>query len=311
MLSELLILAETATSEDAQVDFKSEFSPEKKKRFWVEIVKDIAGFANTLGGVIIFGANDDGSNAPSDCMELTSFDPAKIIDQINLYTGTQFSQFSVTSVVRNGSRVAILAIEPSRVPFVFIKPGTYEVEEGKQKTAFSVGTVYFRHGAKSAPGTQDDLRASFDRELARVRQEWLGNMRLVAETPPGSTVSLVVPERPISDLRLSSDPNAPAVTVRNLSDTHPFRQTEVIRLVRNRVPNQIKFNSHDIQAIKLVEGIDHESRPDLVHKPHADASPQYTAQFIDEICASIEVNPNYLTECRKHHKESRYGPQLP
>ena len=43
----------------------------------------------------------------------------------------------------------------------------------KQKTAFSAGTVYFRHGAKSEPGTSEDLRASLERELDRIRSSWL------------------------------------------------------------------------------------------------------------------------------------------
>ena len=163
--TELMLLAETATCEDSRVDFKSKFSPNLKARFWVEIVKDIVAFANTLGGVIVFGLMDDGSVSEHDCSTLLEFDPAKITDQVAVYTGTQFSQFTVTSVPRNGLLLPALVIEPSRIPMVFKKPGTYEVQPGRQKTAFSLGTIYFRHGAKSEPATQDDLRASFDREL--------------------------------------------------------------------------------------------------------------------------------------------------
>lgn len=306
-LDELLELAETATTEDERLDFKCEFRPEKKAAFWAELVKDLVAFANSNGGVIVFGINDDGSKSADDCAVLLTFDPAKITDQINKYTGTQFSQFRIDRVVRNGSICPVTLIEPTRIPLVFFRVGTYETEDGSQKNAFSRGAVYFRHGAKSEPATQDDLRASFDRELRRVREEWLGNMRQVVEAPPGSTVTIAGPIKPISELRLSSDPSAPAITVRRLSDTHPYRQSEVIAEVKRRVQSLTRFNSHDIQAIKSAEGIDHDSRPDMVHKPHEVATPQYSEAFVDMVCARIKHDQNFLAKCRLYIRDIRYG----
>ncbi|MEQ8368173.1 MAG: putative DNA binding domain-containing protein [Roseicyclus sp.] len=305
-IDEMLILAETATTEDERLDFKSEFAPDLKKAFWVEIVKDIVAFANTVGGAIVFGVNDDGSISNTDCSELISFDPAKITDQVALYTGTQFSKFMITTVARNGVNVPVIVVEPTRIPMVFKKPGTYETEPGKQKTSFSLGTVYFRHGAKSEPATQDDLRASFDRELARIREEWLSNMRTIVEAPPGSTVTLVAPLEPMSNLRLSSDPTATAITVRSLYETHPYTQSEVIKQVKQRTPTLVKFNSHDVQSIKAKENVDHITRPDMVHKPHAQSSPQYSEAFVEMICIAIDQDSDYLVICRQFHKSLRY-----
>ena len=48
--------------------------------------------------------------------------------------------------------MAAIKIGPAFPPIVFTRPGTYSVEGGRQKTAFSQGTVYFRHGAKKRPG---------------------------------------------------------------------------------------------------------------------------------------------------------------
>ena len=56
------ILTKIATAEDetADLDFKSAFDP-ASTRDWCELVKDIVAFANSGGGCIVFGVNDDGS----------------------------------------------------------------------------------------------------------------------------------------------------------------------------------------------------------------------------------------------------------
>ena len=58
------------------------------------------------------------------------------------------------------------------LPLVFARPGTYSVPGGKQKTAFAQGTVYFRHGAKSEPGTTEDLAHALDRRLGTADSYW-------------------------------------------------------------------------------------------------------------------------------------------
>jgi hypothetical protein len=59
---------------------------------------------------------------------------------------------------------------------------------GKQKTAFSVGTVYFRHGAKSEPGTSDDIRKVIERQLEFIRKSWIKSVKKVVQAPPGSQI---------------------------------------------------------------------------------------------------------------------------
>ena len=307
MIEELLILAESAQSEDDRVEFKSTFCPEKKSAFWAEIVKDIVAMANTAGGVVIFGKNDDGTNSDDDCLGLIGFDPAKITDQIAKWTGMQFSQFKIMEAIRSDGRLPIIAVLPSRLPIVFTKVGTYEFEPGVQKTAFSVGTLYFRHGAKSEPANQDDVRDAFMRELVRDRREWLANMQVVLNAPPGSTLRISNSDDSVPSVRLSNDPAAPEIKVRNLSETHPYRQSEVLGRVKSKSAAAKKINSHDIQCIKFVEGVTPHSRPDLVHKPHEMASPQYSESFIKLIETKIAANENYLLECRKSFKKSRYG----
>lgn len=304
---ELTILAETSLYEGERVEFKQCFLPEQKAAFWAEIVKDIVAIANTNGGVIIFGLDDQGQCSGHDVSALESFDSAKVTDQINKYTNIQFADFFILSAVRSDGVFPAIAIYPTRLPIVFTKVGTYSVGKNVQKTAFSVGTLYFRHGAKSEPANQDDVRDAYYRELERVRKDWLGNIRQVMEADPGSKIIVDSPAEPLSNLRLSDDPTAPAVRVKELSETHPYRQTEAISQIRKRATRKIKLNSHDIQCIKFSEGVNPNTRPDLIHKPHAQASPQYSEAFVELVCDQVAANQNYFLDCRAEYKAARYG----
>ena len=123
--------------------------------------------------------------AKSDVTAVLRLDPADVTNKLYPYTGVQFSAFEIGEAHKRGELLAVIAVSCSvGAPIVFIKPGTYQIEDGRQKTAFGVGTVYFRHGAKSEPGTTADLRDFLEREIAVRREEWLGNIRRVIEAPP-------------------------------------------------------------------------------------------------------------------------------
>lgn len=201
--------------ESAEVDFKEiiDFNSPKDR---CEIIKDIVAMANSGGGCLLIGVKDDGTSSEIDVISVLNLDPAKITDQIRSYTQQQFSEFKIYETQRNGGKIAITSIEGSSIPIVFTSPGTYDIGGGKQKSAFAVGTVYFRHGAKSEPGNSNDLRASIERELLRIRQVWLSDFRRVVEAPVGSQVQIIAPsvtgsQQPsATPIRFTEDPSAPA-----------------------------------------------------------------------------------------------------
>jgi len=135
--------------------------------------------ANSGGGLVVFGVNDDGTPATGDLKKVQALDPATVVDKIEKYTDQHFANFSFWIGSRRGAPVVVLVVSSVSIPIVFTAPGTYEVGGGKQKTAFSKGAVYFRHGAKSEPGTSDDLRAALTRELDRIRSSWLDGITKV------------------------------------------------------------------------------------------------------------------------------------
>src|SRR5262249_13595828 len=147
---------EEADAESADLDFKAAFDPSAAQD-WCELIKDIVAMANSGGGAIVIGVNDDGTPATIDVEKVMAVDPATIADKIKKYTDQHVAAFSLRKGSRGKDSVAVLFVDAVRVPIIFTNPGTYDIGGGKQRTAFAKGTVYFRHGAKSEPGTSEDL----------------------------------------------------------------------------------------------------------------------------------------------------------
>jgi hypothetical protein len=274
--------AAEAKRESKHTDFKAGFDLASPQA-WCEVVKDIVAMANSGGGIIIFGVSDDGRTSGVDVSAVLALDPAVVTDKIAKYTGEQFAEFDISEASRHSSQVAVLSIAPVSVPLVFTSPGTYDTGGGKQKAAFSKGTVYFRHGAKSEPGTTKDLRDTIERELEHIRGSWLGGIRKVVTAPPGHSIQVLPPEvrldpSPSSTaIRLVEDPAAPAFKAVRTDQLYPYRQKEVVARLKLTVPDA-KVTSHDIHCVRKTQDID--TKPIYFYKPQF-SSPQYSDAFVE------------------------------
>jgi predicted HTH transcriptional regulator len=183
-------------SESRAVDFKREFDPARPGD-WCELVKDVVAIANSGGGSILVGVDDDGKCCgPAACAKLLHLDPAVITDKLAKYTGAQFDSFVINGATRRRGKIGVITIGCADPPMIFEKPGTYVVEDGKpqQKTAFGAGTLYVRHGAKSEPARYTDVVRLVERSVQRARKEWLSGVRKVSSAPRGSTISVLPPQ---------------------------------------------------------------------------------------------------------------------
>ena len=259
--------------------------------------------ANSGGGLIVVGVCDDGSLANQDVTPILVLDLAKITDKFERYTGTQFADFGIAEGSRGNNKVALIEVGAAgAAPIAFTKPGTYLVpgEKSKQKTAFSRGTVYFRHGAKSEPATTADLRAFVDRRLDEMRELWLGRMRQVTEAPEGARVAVVqsvdqtgAPAR----IRLTDDPAALVYGKLDPDDTHPYRQKELIEALNKRLPSDVQVNSHDVLSVRRAHEIREATRPEHTHEPKY-GSPQYSPLFVDWLLEQFERDPEFFWKAK-------------
>ena len=302
-MNELIDAALNADHETTLIEFKEGFDVNSAQE-WCEIIKDIVAIANTGEGVIVFGPNDNGTPSGKDVTAFLALDSADVIDKIHKYTNRQFAEFVIQRCAKLGNTLAALIIQKVPIPLVFEKPGTYDAGGGKQRAAFSVGTVYFRHGAKSEPGNTDDLRWSFERLLSEVRESWLQNVRQVIEAPLGSTVVTISPGSDPAALpvRITNDPNAPIIGGISPDRTHPFRQKELIEAINQKLPPDRHINQYDVQCIRKLYDI--ESNVAFHYLPKFGGH-QYSPTFADWVIEKFKADISFFEKARINVREAR------
>ena len=342
MCPQQLLDLDSLDGESATADFKESFDPSSKQD-WCELVKDIVAMTNSGGGCIVIGVSDDGSLSNADIAPVLNVDPADVTNRIYSYTDQHFADFEIIERPRAGRSVVVLNIGPSRIPIVFTAHGAYGAPGGGQKTAFVKGSVYFRHGAKSEPGTTDDLRQALERELELVKEFWLEGIGKVMTAPAGSTVQIVqhdmaiknsanaavrlttgddaqsvhlenVALRDVPDataIRLTRDESAPALSVVQADRLYPYRQTELLKKLAERLGKPKAVSGHDLQCVRRVHAIDDD--PNFTHQ--AQYSPRkYSDSFPDWLVERFVADPLFFHEAREacrargSHQIAQSGP---
>lgn len=286
----------TQKRESKYVEFKSQFDGGTKA--WCDLVKEVIALANTQGGVVVYGLESGGTPSGRPIQDILDADPEVVVDKLARYTDVQFDAVSIYEREKEGQPVAALVVGSARVPIPFTQEGGH-----RQGSSFKANQIYFRHGAKSEPATRDDLRNAMERELERVREAWMENVRKVVRAPPGSSVGIQPPKGDEKILtggpvRVTDDPEAKPTQVADPDATHPYRFTEVVAEVDSRLPDDVSFNRHDLIAIRQVHDLmDDES---FVHQ-FQHATPQYSEKTIDWIVEQHQADEDFFDEARERY----------
>jgi len=298
-----------AKRESKYIDFKQSFDPQSDGE-WCELIKDIVAMANSGGGAILVGLDNVGKPSGEDVSTVLEIDHATFIDKIQKYTIQEFPELQIRDAEKEGQRVAIIEIFGVEVPMIFGKVGTYQVTSKKQKVAFSRGTIYFRHGAKSEPGTTNDLNKVIKRNVDIARKEWLSGVQKVMKAPAGSTVAVFKGEVTESaksgaiPIKLVDDPDAPEYRLIDHDSTYPHRQKELVDVVNAKLPTSVAINSYDILSIRQVHRIDTDKR--YFHRPKF-TSPQYSDAFADWIVDKHKKDPDFFETTRSQYYDRTHN----
>lgn len=308
-MSDLVQKGIQAKRESKYVDFKRSFDTSSTGE-WCELIKDIVAMANSGGGVIVIGLDNSGNPSHEDVQAVLELDHAIVTDKIRKYTNVEFSEIEIHEAIKQNAPIAVIEVSAVKIPMVFENVGTYEVSPGKQKNAFSKGTIYFRHGAKSEPGTTEDIRQVIECQLETIRSEWLDGVRKVTKAPIGSTITIFsgeVRESKSPDalpIRFVDDPSAPGYRIIDHDITYPYRQKELLEVVNAMLPPGAEVNSYDLLAARRVYGIDDNGR--YCHTPKF-GSQQYSDEFARWLVSKHKENSNFFAEARRAYYQQTRG----
>jgi hypothetical protein len=217
-----------------------------------------------------------------------------------------FADFEVIEAEKDGHSVAIFLINPPDSPLVFEKPGTYPVANNRQQTAFSQGTVYFRHGAKSERGTTDDLRKFIAKRVREMQDQLVKGMRRISEAPRGSQLHVVPQGTARAGLdgavavRMTLNPDAQGVIAVDRHEIFPYRQKDVVERLKKALPAGMVPNTYDLQAINKVYKIAQDKN--LSWKPDF-SSRQYSEAFVEWIVDKISNEKEFLKATRRRFRK--------
>jgi hypothetical protein len=264
------------------LEFKEQFDPSVTGE-WIELVKDFIAIANSGGGVVVVGATNSGEPSGFDVQPVLDLDGATIADKVFRWTSEHWAGFEIEEITRNGHRLAAVVIDAvTDAPIAFNQTARYRNPQGKEKTAFTRGSIYFRHGAKSEPATRDDLREFIERRLGAVRSAWLEGITKLVAAPEGFELARIreidkagQPTR----IQLTSDPDAPVYGRLSHDETHPYRMTDLLSELRERRAGNPSLSEYDIRCVRRVNAIDEKTHPQFCVQPKY-SSMQYSDAFL-------------------------------
>ena len=298
--------AKTAKRESKYIEFKESFDVTSKAE-WCEMIKDIVAIANSGGGIILIGIDDNGHKSVTNLKPILQYDYAQITDKLYKYTGTQFSDYEVVKLKRRNYITAAIVIGASYPPMIFTSPGTYPKPDG-QGRAFSKGTMYFRHGAKSEPAVSADLEIVIEREIKRRKKGWLGNIRRLIGAPSDYQMHLlpsnikVSTEKTATPVRITTDESAKALKLSNPDEIFKYRRTEIVDIINKKLKGKYSINPYDIQTVCYTHHIyDNEN---FVYQPTY-SSPQYSDAFVDHIVKEYKKDEQYFDKARNEYYDRR------
>ena len=130
-----------------------------------------------------------------------------------------------------------------------------------------------------------------------------GEMGFAPEFSVEIRYSLVLQKKPdgAAVLAVTGDEGAPARLVRvprDQGDDFPFRQTDLIQELNERLRPAVSLTSGDIQAVVVSQHV--KDRPDWFYRGRVKGSPgQYADHFADWFETRYKQDPDFLAKCRE------------
>lgn len=159
-------------TESAKLDYKREYDPSDAKNR-IMLVKHVLAMANTAGGYVVFGVDDDGTLIGLDTTVAGRLDEATIRAQVAGYSSVPINLFVDNRVMYEETRLVVVTVLPLMDRIAVVNADGQYHEGSRQSFAFRKGDVLVRHGSASERWNQADADYLFRRAALAQKEQWL------------------------------------------------------------------------------------------------------------------------------------------
>lgn len=190
---ELVLFLVEYQEEDDRLDYKSSFLA--GEQHWLELTKDLSAFANTHGGYLLFGVEDESHNVCGIERSLakTLKDSNAIQQKINRHLEPALSSIRAKEFRLVGKSVVAVYVPRSKsVTHLISKDGEFTYPSGNKKSVLRQGTFYVRRAAGNHLADSRDLDALIERRIEQFQDALKDKIVTVIDAPSNSEVVITV-----------------------------------------------------------------------------------------------------------------------
>ena len=175
--------------------------------------------------------------------------------------------------------------------------------EQLQDMQFSYKVFLFPKPANHERGA--DLAVEFIKYNVNDPDEMVRINHAVALIKPTTTTIASIAGRLTSGaegvpVRIVTDPNATAVRAVDYDNTHPYRQMDLLKIIKELLPQGTPVNAYDLTAVRYVFNI--LERDDYYHKSKF-GSAQYSSSYAQWIAQSYATDQAFFSNARERYAE--------
>lgn len=202
--------------EDAYVDYKEMFNAEHDKH-WLDLAVDVASYANTRGGYVVFGVADKTwSKVGLDDKDAEALANTNMVMQkVNRHVKPDLISLRTKKVDLYGKCFVVLHVpETQGSVHIMSKDGTYKLSSDKMKFSFKEGNIFIRNSASNQlvkdPPT---LERVLKRYLEHYKAFLMDNIAKVVEADPKENVVIykTVPTTGDGETYVATDGSGPGL----------------------------------------------------------------------------------------------------
>jgi hypothetical protein len=184
------------SAESRHLEAKARFDGSPRAK--LQLVKEIVAFANTDGGSVTIGLDDDGNVVGVDEATISRLDPARVADLLKANTAPETIEVDVRLHREGGKVVIYLTVTKfDRPPLVMAKDGNRADDKGGQVSEFREGDIYVRVGTKAQRASRKHFERWTEAAVEEERNRWRSNIEVLRNLGPGDSVQPVIAGEPL------------------------------------------------------------------------------------------------------------------